>query len=430
MVDRRDFLRLGAMAAAGALPRLGIASPDRKPGTHFGLHPFIEQNPKAVFIRRTRVQHKMDAPAKLHEGLALARQIFVPMDRPGIPIGNRIILKPNATGVYDRQRTPEDNWGVGTDPQFYEGMVTGLQELGLRNFHFVESTGYDTWNLHGYNDINERLKVEIGEPSNRPKHLRDGYGVNWAKVPDGVIFKRIPHYAPVGEPGTWILDIAKWKAHSMCLTQTVKNLQGLVCHPFTSFCGGWPSLLKADTSVKDEVNPRVEPQVNGFFEAHRKAGFSRYDAMGGKRLNQVITPMDQEIWAQKTCDNLSTLNVGLAMVEGISARDGDGFNLGQDYLTNIVLFGKNPFRTDIVGLYLGGHEAGNVNLYRIAKERGLSDTFNPWEVPVFEWTDDGPVPRKLSDFERTPPRSIYLTREGEPELHLVNDPFDYERWKA
>ena len=113
-----------------------------------------------------------------------------------------------ATGVYDRRRALADNWGVGTDPQFYEGMVTGLQELGLKRFHFVESTGYDTWEIRGFNDINERLGVEIGEPQRRPKHLRDGYAVNWAKVPDGVVFQRIPHYAPVGEPDTWILDIA------------------------------------------------------------------------------------------------------------------------------------------------------------------------------------------------------------------------------
>jgi hypothetical protein len=66
-------------------------------------------------------------------------------------------------------------------------------------------------------------------------------------VPDGVVFRRIPHYAPVGEPDTWLLDIAKWKAHSMCLTQTVKNLQGLVAHPFTSFCGGWRTVLDASS---------------------------------------------------------------------------------------------------------------------------------------------------------------------------------------
>ena len=430
-VSRRDFLQFSAaLSAAGAAVGSAVAVPARTAQAYFGLHEFIEKNPKAVFIRRTNVANKMDAPAKLREGLTLARQIFVPMDRPGIPISHRIVLKPNATGVYDRGRPAEENWGVGTDPQFYEGLVTGLQEIGLKKFHFIESTGYDVWNIRGFNDINQRLGIEWNEPARRPQHLRDGYETTWANVPDPVIFSRIPHYAPVGEPDTWLLDISKWKAHSMCLTQSVKNLQGLVAHPFTTFCGGWEAVLKVDPVVKTEVHPRVEPVVNSFFDRHRKVGFNRYDAVGGNRRGTVITPIAQEIWAHKTCDNLSTLKIGLAMIEGIYGRDGDGFNLGQDYLTNMVMFGKDPFRVDLVGLWLGGHEPGNVNLYRIAKERGLSDTFNPWDVPVYEWTDAGPVERKLSSFQRTPLKTIYLTRANEPQMHMVNDAFDYDKVKV
>jgi uncharacterized protein (DUF362 family) len=426
-ISRREFLWTGVAAATGALAGVDLGAVVPAPKPYFGLHPFIERNAKAVFIRRTSVRDKMDAPAKLREGLALARQIFVPMDRPGIPITHRVVLKPNATGVYDRVRKPEENWGVGTDPQFYEGMVTGLQELGLKQFHFVESTRYDLWNVRGFNDINERLGVRIGEPTRRTRHLREGFETNWARVPDGVVFTRIPHYAPVGEPDTWLLNIAKWKAHSMCLTQAVKNLQGLVAHPFTSFCHGWRTVLDVEPVMKAEVNPRVEPVVNRFFELHKQRQFVRYDAPGTVRGQMAITPIAQEIWAHKTCDNLSTLSPGLSMVEGIYGRDGDGFNVGTDYLTNVVMFGKDPFRVDVVGLYLGGHEPGNVHLYRIAKERGLTDTFNPWAIPIYEWTDAGPVERKLTDFPRTPLKTIYLTRPGEPELHLVDDPFDYEK---
>ena len=424
-LTRRSFL------AAGAVSGLRLhAALTRAPRAYFGLHPLIESNPKAVFIRRTRVAEKMDAAAKLREGLSLAREIFVPLDKPGVPVTHRIILKPNATGVYDQKRAPEENWGVGTDPQFYEGLITGLQEIGLKQFYFIESTGYDTWNLRGFNDINERLGVDIGEPQPRPRHLRDGFGINWAKVPDGVVFTRIPHYAPVGEPDTWLLNVAKWKAHSMCLTQAVKNEQGLVAHPFTSFCGGWRTVLKVADFVKPDIHPRVEPVVNDFFERHRKLNFTRYDTRAATRGQSAgIGPLEQEIWAHKTCDNVSTVTTGLAMIEGIYGRDGNGFSVGQDYMTNLVMFGKDKFRLDVIGLYLGGHEPGNVHLYRIAKERGLSDTFNPWEIPVYEWVDGAAVPRKLGDFPRYPLRTIYMTREGEPEPHLVNDPFDYDKYK-
>jgi len=40
------------------------------------------------------------------------------------------------------------------------------------------------------------------------------------------------------------------------------------------------------------------------------------------------------------------------------------------------------------------------------------------------------VPRKLPDFPRTPLRTPYLMREGEPEYHLVNEPFDYDKYQA
>jgi uncharacterized protein (DUF362 family) len=127
---------------------------------------------------------------------------------------------------------------------------------------------------------------------------------------------------------------------------------------------------------------------------------------------------------------MSALKTGLAMIEGIYGRDGDGFGTGKDYLTNLVMFSKDKFRLDVIGTYLGGHEPGNVHLFRIAKERGLSDTFNPWEIPVYEWTDDGPVERKLGSFERTPLVTYYLQKKGEPRFHLVNEPFDYDRNKA
>jgi uncharacterized protein (DUF362 family) len=428
---RRDFLRAGGVLAAGAASGIGLSgAAERTPKAWFGVHPFIERNPKAVFIRRTRVREKMDASAKLREGLSLAREIFIPMEAPGVPVTHRIILKPNATGIYDRVRAPEENWGVGTDPQFYEGVVTGLQELGLKRFHFIESTAYDTWNLRGFNDINQRLGVNVGEPQPRPRDVRDGDGINWAKVSDGVVYRRIPHYAPVGEPDTWLLSIAKWKAHSMCLTQAVKNEQGLVAHPYTNFCTGWGAVLGVAGFLKPDINPRAEQLIKDFFERHRRLNYVRYDtSLSGRGKSAAIGPIEQEIWAHKTCDNLSTLTTGLAIIESIYGRDGDGFALGQDYLTNLVMFGKDKFRLDVIGLYLGGHEPGNVHLYRIAKERGLSDTFNPWEIPVYEWVDGRAVPRKLTDFPRHELKTIYLTRQGEPELHLVNDPFDYDKYK-
>ena len=424
MVSRREFLRTSALAAAGMIPGVRLAgAPWVLPQAYFGLHPFIESNPKAVFIRRTHVTHKMDEEAKRREGLTLAREIFVPMEQSGIPVTHRIILKPNCTSVRVNDRPEEENWGTGTDPHFYEGVVMGLKELGLREFYFIEANNYPMWNYRGFVDINERLGVQMNEPERHVRHFRESWEMNWSRVPDPVVYRRIPHYAPVNEPDTWLLNIAKWKAHGMCMTLSVKNEQGLVVLPYVRFCPGWRMVTGVPEFMKPDVHPNAEPVIQAFFERHVKLNYDRYDS------THELSPMHEEIWAHKTCDHMSVLKTGLAMIEGIYARDGDGFAVGQDYLTNLVMFSKDKFRLDTIGMYLGGHEPGNVNLFRIAKERGLTDTFNPWEIPIYEWTGGAATPRKLTDFARTPLRTYYLQRPGEPLYHLVNEPFDYDRYK-
>ena len=41
----------------------------------------------------------------------------------------------------------------------------------------------------------------------------------------------------------------------------------------------------------------------------------------------------------------------------------------------------------------------------------------------------GPVKRKMTDFPRTLLKTYYLQKEGEPLYHLVNERFDYDRYK-
>ena len=424
-LTRRDFLGANAMAAAALAAGKAKAEPARavQPAPYFGVHAFIEANPKAVFMRRTHVPHKMDEAAKRREGLTLAREIFVPLEQAGVPVTHRIVLKPNVCSVKN-ERPLVDNWGTGTDPQFYEGMVMGLKELGLKKFHFVEANNFHHWNLRGFVDINQRHGIEMNEPERRVRHFRDGYDMTWSKVPDAVVYSQIPHYAPVNEPDTWLLNIAKWKSHGMCMTLSAKNEQGLVVLPYVRFCPGWKMVTGAPDFMQPNIHPHVEKVVNRFYDRHVKLGYSRYDSKA------PLSPMHQEIWAHKTLDNMSVMKTGLAMIEGIYGRSGDGFGVGDDHLTNLVMFGKDKFRLDMIGMYLGGHEPGNVHLFRIAKERGFTDTFNPWEIPIYEWIDGRAVARKLTDFERTPLETYYLQRDGEPKFHLVNERFDYDRRKV
>jgi hypothetical protein len=199
----------------------------------------------------------------------------------------------------------------------------------------------------------------------------------------------------------------------------------MVAMPYVRFCPGWSMVTGVPDHMKENIAPNVEQRVKAYFENHSRNGFRRYAANDP----QKVSPIQQEIWAHKTCDNQSVIKTGLAMVEGIYGRDGDGFGVGDDIMANMVMFSKDKFRLDLVGLWLGGHEPGNVHLYRIAKERGLTDTFNPWDVEVYEWAEGTAVPRKLTDFPRTMLKTTYLRLPGEPQLHMVNERFDYDRYK-
>jgi uncharacterized protein (DUF362 family) len=417
-INRRQILAMGA----GALAPIHMQGA-RIPKSQFAVHPFVEAHPKAVFIQRTSVPSKTDGAAKLKAGLSFAREVLMPVDQAGIPVGHRVILKPNFTSV--RNKRPDvENLGTGTDAEFYEGIVMGLKELGVKKMSFLEANNFHTWNYRGLVDINERHGVEMNEPERRERNFRDSYEMTWTKVHDPVVYKRIPHFAPVNEPDTWLLNIAKWKSHGMCMTLSTKNLQGLVVKPFVRFCPGWQMVTGVPAFMKPDIHGEVEARVNRYFENHRKLGYARYDSKAD------LSPMNQEIWAHKTCDNYQTLKPGLNIIEGIYGRDGDGFGIGNDVLTNLVMFGKDRLTLDMIGMYLGGHEPGNVNLFRIAKERGLLGSFNPWDVEIYEWVNGTPVARKLNQLTRTPLKTYYLQKDNEPKFHLVNDRFDYDRVKV
>ena len=88
MFNRRDFLKSSSLLC-GSLGLLGrpasIFAAESKPSGYFGVHPFVEQHPEAVFILRTHVDYKTNSAACKRVGLDLGRSLFVPMDNTGVP---------------------------------------------------------------------------------------------------------------------------------------------------------------------------------------------------------------------------------------------------------------------------------------------------------------------------------------------------------
>ena len=127
-MDRRAFLKAtaGMGLAASANPALGAWGHDVNAAANFGLHPFIEAHPEAVFIRQTHVPAKDDAEAKRREGFELGRRIFTRRDFPGLSSSDTFAIKPNLTATLGKGR----DFAIITDPYVVEGLIDGTAPGG------------------------------------------------------------------------------------------------------------------------------------------------------------------------------------------------------------------------------------------------------------------------------------------------------------
>jgi len=461
MFSRRDFLKsssllCGSLAFTG---RASVFAAESKPSGYFGVHPFVEQHPEAVFIMRTHVDYKTNSAACKRVGLDLGRSVFVSMDSTGIPVTYNIAAKPNLTAhdAVDQKRgiTLEDTMGIATDVNFVEGLFESLKELGVagKKMHTRDANGASVIEPRGYVAMGQRVGATVAPVRNTIATRDDANYAEafvWKEVPGGVVNTQLPYLWPFNAPDSWNLNVAKFKAHEMGLTLASKNWQGSHAAPFQQYCGNWPdihSIQKLEKVINKEcINFDVHEVVGANFRRHTGT-IPRWDTPDFPRNasedneQYFYTALCMELWAHRTIDNHAASPMGLHMIEGIYGRDGD-FNWGPnpfgngnnfdgrawDYMTNVVIFGKSPYLVDIVGHWLGGHEPGNFGLFHIAMERGKLDVMNPMHIPVYEWQDGIAVRRPLPSFTRTPLRTFYLQQRGkEPLWHLCNEPFDYAR---
>jgi hypothetical protein len=93
-MERRGFLQIAA--GVGAIFATGRSWASSRPASsQFGLHPFVQAHPEAVFVLRTNAIDRKDAAAKQSIGRILAKQLFALQDAPGIPRSSKIAIKPN-----------------------------------------------------------------------------------------------------------------------------------------------------------------------------------------------------------------------------------------------------------------------------------------------------------------------------------------------
>jgi len=449
MLNRRDFIKSVSTAGAMGLVRpMSVLSSDKKTSGYFGVHSFVENHPEAVFIMRTDVDVKTNAQAMKNAGLKFGRSVFVQKTKGkgSIPLTHRVAVKPNITNSFtSKEHYPkqaakyplEYGMGIITDPYFVEGSIEAMKELGLSGSQFNIREVNCPWDFgpRGYLAMAERTGADIRDQNTEIGKISKDE-INWVDVPDGWIHKKFPYLWPINTRDSWLLNISKFKAHGMGLTLCCKNHQGSIALHYQQFCGNLSALKKIN---KKHLVRNYEKKCNENFERHLSWNIPRWN-----RPSKHDNGLRMDVWAARTLDNLSASPTGLFVVEGVYGRDGDGFlggpNKGKiddreawDYMTNIVIFGKNAFNVDIVGHWLRGHEPGNFGLFHLAVERGMTDVINPMDIPVYLWEDGKATLTPLTSFERTPLKTYYLQRDydghNEPKFHLVNEPFDYSSLK-
>ena len=77
-LDRRSFIITSIVAGSGLMlsPMMTMSMQAKAADSLFGLHPFVQGNPDAVFIMKTSVDIKTNAEAMKAAGLSFGRSVL------------------------------------------------------------------------------------------------------------------------------------------------------------------------------------------------------------------------------------------------------------------------------------------------------------------------------------------------------------------
>ncbi|MBN1290258.1 MAG: DUF362 domain-containing protein [Candidatus Latescibacteria bacterium] len=450
MLNRRTFLTMSAASGSLAVirPIQVLGSRQRTSAEFYGVHQFIENNPDAVFIMRTSVDDLNNFDAIREAGLTFSRAVFVPKSEAdgGVPITNKVAVKPNLTSRgqwhasllgYKYGEIPyEMTLGIVTHPYFTEGVIAGIQELGVSGSQIYINEKNGLKEEGDYPAMAERAGLPAGNVGTSGSILLDTpEGSQW--------FEQIKYLYPFNADDTFYLNLAKFKTHEMGITLSAKNIQGTCNTGYVNHCNPWNDTVSMPGRYTMIEGARE--MIYALWERHVSEGYWGWETPPAESDYDDYTGLGMETWAQRNIDNNITSKVNLHIVEGIIGRDGN-FNVGphpvelngetryiaNDILSNIIIFGKKSYHVDIIGAWLSGNEPGNFGLFRIALERGVISDINPAHIPVYEITADSQIiARSLTDFQRFELRSDYLNSlgegadPGETEWKLINDPYDY-----
>jgi len=441
-MKRRDFIKVSSATGIAGLMGPGyeaMANTIPSGADGFDLHPFIKEHPEAVFINLTSVEEITDSKPIYDAAYKLANEMFVKTTYgKGYANSSKVTCKPNWTCTSGRKSDSISRLGITTDLNFVEGYLNGVKNIGPQNYFLRECACSQNWEANGWTGMAKRNNFDLRDLSSKDYWDLDPGDIIFKEV-DGVVFKKVGFMAPMNEPDTFLVNIAKFKAHQMGITGAIKNLQGITGRKFHQFCGGHFDIFKSyDKRYHQFFQPDYMASIKKLHKKHMKRGIPRWDTLMDRPPYGGGVFMEQ--WVQRMLDSYSVTPTGMNIVEGIYGLDGNGFGTGphggkgMNYMSNNVIFGQDAFRVDIIAHWLAGHEPGNFGLFHIGIERGLSDVLNPFDIPVYLWEDGKAKKVKLDSFKRTPLLTSYLRRnndgQNEERYHMCDEPFDYSSLKA
>ena len=449
-MKRRDFIKLSS--AAGVAGVVGsnldaVANPMYSQAGGFDLHPFIKAHPEAVFINLTSVREKTDKKGIYDASFKLANEMFVQTQNgQGYPNSTKIAAKPNWTSSRPNENDPTQlHLGVTTDLNFIEGFLCGVKTKGPQSFSLRDCASpggiyRNPWDELGYFAMCERNNFDLTDlAAKEPWEYTNGEIV-YKKVDNGVVFKEVGYMYPFNAPDSFLINMAKFKSHSMGITASIKNLQGIAARRLHQFCAPANPFNTLDEGFHRFFQPDCMERIAELHKKHVEAGIPRWHSMAA---SAQYTGLNMERWSNRMLDSFSVTTREtkgiIHMVEGIYGLDGNGFTAGpwegerqrgRDYMSNNIMFGLDAFRVDIITHWLAGHEPGNFGLFHIGIERGMSNVLDPFDIPVYLWENGNARKVELNTLKRTPLVTPYLRLEDEDRYHMCDEPFDYKSWKA
>jgi uncharacterized protein (DUF362 family) len=300
------------------------------------LHPLLE-DPRAVLVMRTPL-----AGAATREDFrqAGARALAA----TGLVLeGENAVIKPNAT-VAEQFADPDS--GVGTHPSFVHGMAEYLLAHGARrgSLYVLEdprnanNNEPRTWRDTGYPEMQAALGVKLRCPTT--------YTCVRKTVPQPLCHPVLNVSRLAVAPTSVLINVPKLKTHNLAITTLcLKNLMGVVNVFDRHFCS------QAWREIPEAVAAGDQPKHLW--------------------MDRALHEQWQQGLARRLIDVAQVVQPRLNIVEGIVARDGTGFNRGQNHAVGLSVAGVNMVAVDSVASYLMGFDPQALVYLRMATEAGL-----------------------------------------------------------